>query len=69
MGLTASHHFLCNQGIACLTKRVGYNYNVAIIQDDPRSDHTEELITEGGTVSVQVLSEFDAMARKKTKMP
>jgi predicted nucleic acid-binding protein len=41
----------------------------AIIQDDPRSDHAEELIAKGGTVSVQVLSEFAAVARRKTKMP
>jgi len=40
----------------------------AIIQDDPRSDHAEELIAQGGTVSVQVLSEFAAVARR-TKMP
>jgi predicted nucleic acid-binding protein len=41
----------------------------AIIQDDPRSDHAEELVAQGGTVSVQVLSEFAAVARRKTKMP
>jgi len=41
----------------------------AIIQDDPRSDHAEELIAQGGTISVQVLSEFAAVARRKTKMP
>ena len=41
----------------------------AIIQDDPRSDHAEELIAQGGTVSVQVLSEFATVARRKTKMP
>jgi predicted nucleic acid-binding protein len=41
----------------------------AIIQDDPRSDHAEELIAQGGTVSVQVLSEFAAVARRKAKMP
>jgi predicted nucleic acid-binding protein len=41
----------------------------AIIQDDPRSDRAEELIAQGGTVSVQVLSEFVAVARRKTKMP
>ena len=40
----------------------------AIIQHDPRSDHAEELIAEGGTVSVQVLSEFAAVVRWKTKM-
>jgi predicted nucleic acid-binding protein len=41
----------------------------AIIQDDPRSDHAEELIAEGGTVSVQVLNEFAAVARREGKMP
>jgi predicted nucleic acid-binding protein len=41
----------------------------AIIQDDPRADRAEELIAQGGTVSVQVLSEFAAVARRKTKMP
>src|SRR5271170_4701211 len=41
----------------------------AIIQDDPRSDRAEELLAEGGTVSVQVLSEFATVARRKTKMP
>jgi predicted nucleic acid-binding protein len=41
----------------------------AIIQGDPRADRAEELIAEGGTVSVQVLSEFVAVARRKTKMP
>lgn len=41
----------------------------AIIQDDPRSDHAEELIAQGGKVSVQVLSEFAAVVRRKTKMP
>ena len=41
----------------------------AIIEDDPRSDRAEELLAQGGMVSVQVLSEFAAVARRKTKMP
>jgi predicted nucleic acid-binding protein len=41
----------------------------AIAQDDPRSENAAELISEGGTVSVQVLNEFAAVARKKAKMP
>jgi predicted nucleic acid-binding protein len=41
----------------------------ALVQDDPRSDEAEKLIAEGGTVSVQVLSEFAAVVRRKTKMP
>src|SRR5258708_5650955 len=40
----------------------------AIVQDDPRSHHAEELIAEGGRVSVQVLNEFAAVARSKTTM-
>lgn len=41
----------------------------AVVQDDPRSQQAEELIAEGGTVSVQVLNEFAAVARRKAKMP
>ena len=41
----------------------------AIIQDDPRSNRAEELIAEGGTVSVQVLNEFADVVRRKAKMP
>jgi predicted nucleic acid-binding protein len=41
----------------------------AVAQDDPRSQSAEELISAGGTVSVQILNEFAAVVRKKTKMP
>jgi len=41
----------------------------AIVQDDPRSQKAEELIADGGTVSVQVLNEFAAVARRKSDMP
>lgn len=44
------------------------NVFVYAIADDPRTHDAEELITEGGTVSVQVLNEFAAVARKKTNM-
>ena len=40
-----------------------------VVQDDPRSQKAEELITEGGTVSVQVLNEFVEVVRRKTGMP
>lgn len=39
-----------------------------IVQNDPRSQKAEELIAEGGTVSVQVLNEFADVARRKAKM-
>jgi predicted nucleic acid-binding protein len=41
----------------------------AIVQDDPRSSRAEELLLEGGTVSVQVLNEFVAVVRRKISMP
>jgi predicted nucleic acid-binding protein len=41
----------------------------AVVQDEPRSQQAEELIAEGGTVSVQVLYEFADVARRKAKMP
>jgi predicted nucleic acid-binding protein len=41
----------------------------AIVQDDPRSLQAEDLIAEGGTVSVQVLHEFVDVVRRKAKMP
>jgi len=40
-----------------------------VVQDDPRSQQAEDLIAEGGTVSVQVLYEFAEVARRKAKMP
>jgi len=44
-------------------------YVYAVVQDDPRSQQAEDLIAEGGTVSVQVLCEFAAVAWRKAKMP
>ncbi len=41
----------------------------AIAKDDPRAPRAEELLARGGVISVQVLSEFAAVARRKTKMP
>jgi len=41
----------------------------AVVQDDPRSQKAEELVAEGGMVSVQVLNEFVDVARRKAKMP
>jgi predicted nucleic acid-binding protein len=41
----------------------------AVVQDDPRSQQAEDLIAEGGRVSVQVLNEFAAVMRRKARMP
>ena len=54
-----------------MSERVFLDTNVfvyAIVQNDPRSHNAEELIAEGGRVSVQVLNEFAAVARRKTNM-
>jgi predicted nucleic acid-binding protein len=41
----------------------------AVVQDNPRCQQAEDLIAEGGTVSVQVLNEFVDVVRRKSKMP
>jgi predicted nucleic acid-binding protein len=41
----------------------------AVAQNDPRSQDAEKLIAAGGKISVQVLNEFAAVVRRKTKMP
>jgi predicted nucleic acid-binding protein len=42
-------------------------YTVAA--NDPRSAKAEELLLDGGTVSVQILNEFVAVTRRKMQMP
>ena len=37
--------------------------------DIAKADHAEELLTIGGTISVQVLNEFAAVASRKPRMP
>jgi predicted nucleic acid-binding protein len=41
----------------------------AIAEDDPRVPAAEELLSRGGQISVQVLNEFVAVARRKMGMP
>jgi predicted nucleic acid-binding protein len=41
----------------------------AFAQDDPRAAIARNLLAEGGTVGVQVLNEFVAVARRKLAMP
>jgi len=38
-------------------------------EDSNKADRVEELLAERGTISVQVLSEFAAIALRKLKMP
>jgi predicted nucleic acid-binding protein len=40
----------------------------AIAQNDPRADPAEALLAGGGVVSVQILNEFTAVARRKLDM-
>jgi predicted nucleic acid-binding protein len=41
----------------------------AVTSDGPRSIVAERLLATGGAISVQVLNEFTAVARRKLKMP
>lgn len=55
-----------------MSGRVFFDTNVLIYAMalwDPRRDRAQQLLAQGGTVSVQVLNEFAAVARKKTNMP
>src|SRR5579883_2773785 len=40
----------------------------ALVRDDSRTARAENLLTTGGIISVQVLNEFSAVARRKLKM-
>jgi predicted nucleic acid-binding protein len=54
-----------------MSGRVFFDTNIfvyAIVQGDARADDAEALVAKGGTVSVQVLNEFAAVARRKTNM-
>ncbi len=42
-------------------------YCVAV-EDDPRSGQAEEALASGGVISVQILNEFTAVARRKLQM-
>jgi predicted nucleic acid-binding protein len=41
----------------------------AMALGDPRRDRAQQLLARGGMVSVQVLNEFAAVARRKMRMP
>jgi len=41
----------------------------AFAQDDPRAEVAADLLAGGGAISVQVLNEFTAVARRKLGMP
>jgi len=41
----------------------------AVAENEPRSARAEELLATGGVVSVQILNEFAAVARRKLLMP
>jgi predicted nucleic acid-binding protein len=53
-------------------QRVFFDTNVliyAVALDDPRNARAEELLSSGGRISVQILNEFVAVARRKLLMP
>ena len=40
-----------------------------LLSEDSKADRIEELLAERGTISVQVLNEFAAVALRKLRMP
>jgi len=41
----------------------------AMVSGDSRRERAQQLVEQGGTISVQVLSEFVSVARRKMRMP
>ena len=41
----------------------------AMVSGDSRRERAQQLVAQGGTISVQVLNEFVAVARRKMRMP
>ena len=41
----------------------------AMVSGDSRRERAQQLVTQGGVISVQVLDEFVAVARRKMRMP
>jgi predicted nucleic acid-binding protein len=41
----------------------------AMVSEDSRRERAQQLVTQGGVISVQVLNEFVAVARRKMRVP
>jgi len=55
-----------------MSDRVFFDSNVliyAMVSGDSRRERAQQLVEQGGTISVQVLNEFVAVARRKMRMP
>jgi predicted nucleic acid-binding protein len=55
-----------------MSDRAFFDSNVliyAMVSGDPRRDRAQQLVAQGGAISVQVLNEFIAVARRKMRMP
>ena len=55
-----------------MSDRTFFDSNVliyAMASGDPRRERAQQLVAQGGVISVQVLNEFVAVARRKMRMP
>jgi predicted nucleic acid-binding protein len=55
-----------------MSDRAFFDSNVliyAMVSGDPRRERAQQLVAQGGVISVQVLNEFVAVARRKMRMP
>ena len=55
-----------------MSDRAFFDSNVliyAMVSGDPRRERAQQLVAQGGVISVQVLNEFVAVAQRKMRMP
>jgi predicted nucleic acid-binding protein len=55
-----------------MSDRAFFDSNVmiyAMVSGDPRRERAQQLMEQGGVISVQVLNEFVALSRRKMRMP
>jgi len=55
-----------------MSDKVFFDSNVliyAMVSGDTRRERAQQLVEQGGTISVQVLNEFVSVARRKMRMP
>jgi len=62
---------LRSTALSCMSAKPFLDTSVLIyllVEDDPRAEVAESVLTAGGFISVQVLNEFAAVARRKFKL-
>jgi predicted nucleic acid-binding protein len=61
-----------NEEAGAMSDKAFFDSNVliyAMVSGDPRRERAQQVVAQGGVISVQVLNEFVAVARRKMRMP